>query len=136
MPCRHDLESLLGADEERDQLAEVMIRVFEEPGKHLHHAGIEAPLVRRQLVPVLYVRIVPRQLYVCRQVCSFVPRPCLGTDPQSAGKNGSHRQDLSRSLSNSAGKLPILRGNRETMVSRDLCAFILGACLLTFLLLL
>ncbi len=59
----HDQGVLVLADvlEEADQLADVVVRVFEVAGEHLHEAGEQPPLVVRQLAPILYVRIVPRQ---------------------------------------------------------------------------
>ena len=56
--------------EEVDQPADVMVGVLEEAGEHLHHARVELALVGGQLVPVLHVRVVARQLGVLRQMPS------------------------------------------------------------------
>ena len=50
--------------EEVEQPADLVVGVLEEAGEHLHHPGVELALVGRQVVPLLHVGIVARQLGV------------------------------------------------------------------------
>ena len=52
--------------EECDQLADIVVGVFEEPGEHFHHAGVEPALIGREAVPVLHVRVMAGKLGIRR----------------------------------------------------------------------
>ena len=65
---QHDqcVVELSEALQELEQSSNLVIHVLAEAREHLHHAGVEFALIRRELVPVLDVRVVPGQHGVLR----------------------------------------------------------------------
>ncbi len=38
-----------------------MVGMLQEPGEHLHHAGVEPAVIGRQVIPLLHIGIVAGQ---------------------------------------------------------------------------
>ena len=57
----HDQRVVELADrlQEVEQSPDLVVGVLEEAGEHLHHAGVEPPLVVGEIIPVLHVRVMP-----------------------------------------------------------------------------
>jgi hypothetical protein len=68
--------------QEVQQPADVMVGVLQEAGEHLHHAGVQAALLGRAVLPPGHVGVVARQLRVGRDD----PQLLLpGEDPVAVG---------------------------------------------------
>src|SRR5262249_1044142 len=59
------------AIEELDQPPDLVVGVFKEPGKDLHHSDIKFALVGRERLPVLDVRVVTGELRVLGNYAQF-----------------------------------------------------------------
>ena len=66
------LSSWPSSSEEVEQPADLVVGVLEEAGEDLHHAGVEPALVGGQVVPLLHVGIVARQLGVLGDDAEFL----------------------------------------------------------------
>ena len=58
--------------EKVEQSPDLVVGVFEEAGEHLHHAGVEPPLLVGEIIPLLYVGVVPRQHRVLGDDAQFL----------------------------------------------------------------